>query len=130
MFGTIGAGRKSKLERFAVVRLSGTDSAREAYRESVSNNLKILKTAAKKTIGLRPKQVANKGIFFPFIESMSREQQDLRLRVPNAKEEITRGEMTRGELRKRRSKSLHEMHRSMEDDCRFWTNGPRRPADV
>ena len=37
-FGTFGAGRKSKLERFAVERLSGPGNVREAYRESVSES--------------------------------------------------------------------------------------------
>ena len=89
------------------------DSEREAYRESVSDNLarldksspqttwdsiaKIPMKAAKKTFGLRPKQVANKRIFDSVIESLSREQIDLRLRIENMKDE-----MKREELRKRR----------------------------
>ena len=113
MFGTFGAGRKSKLERFAIEHLSVPDSVHEAYRESVSDDLarldtsspqttcysiaKIPKTAAKKTFGLRPKQVAKKGMFDSAIESVSREQKDLRLRIKNTKDE-----MKREELRKRR----------------------------
>ena len=94
MFGTFSASKKSKLERFAVVRFSGPNNVREAYRESVSDELarvdkyfpqttwdsvtKIVKTAAKTTVRLRPKQVKNKGIFDPVIDHMSREQTDLR----------------------------------------------------
>ena len=36
---TFGAGTKSKLERFAVECFSGPDNVREAYQESVSDNL-------------------------------------------------------------------------------------------
>ena len=94
MFGTFSASIKSKLERFAVVRFSGPNNVREVYRESVSDELarvdkyfpqtiwdsvtKILKTAAKTTVRLRPKQVKSKGIFDPVIDHMSREQTDLR----------------------------------------------------
>ena len=131
MFRTFGPGRKSRLERFPVERLSRRDNLREAYRESVSNNLarldksfpqttwdsiaKILKAAANKTFSLRPKLVANKGIFDSVNESMSRERTDLRLRIENTKDD-----MKRKKLRKRRSKILYEMRkRSLENASSF-----------
>jgi len=91
---------------------------REAYRDELTrvnksltqtawdSVVEILKTAAKKSVGLRPKQVKNKGIFDPVIDHMSREQTVLRLRIENTKNEITREE-----LRKRRNKILHEMRK-------------------
>ena len=95
---------------------------------------KILRTVAKKTVGLRPKQVKNKGIFDPAIDHMWKEQKDLRLRIEN-----TKNETTRAELRKRRNKILHEMRkrtligkrivvsvRAGERDITL----SRRPADV
>ena len=120
LFGTFGTNRNWRDLR--------PNNVRGAYRESVSDELtqvdksltqtawdsvvEILKTAAKTTVGLRPKQVKNKGIFDPVIDHMSREQNDLRLRIEN----------TKNEKRKRRNKILHEMRKR---HSHFWTSGPK-----
>ena len=131
MFGTFSTSKKSKLEIVDVERLSDRNNGREAYRESVSDELarvdksspqttwdsvaKKLKTAAKKTVGLRPKQIKNKGIFDPVIDHMSREQKELRLRIENAK-----NEMTREDLRKTPNEILHEMRkRTLDNESSF-----------
>jgi len=78
MFGTFISRKKSRVERFVVERLSGPNNEREAYRECVSDELarvnkssphttwdsvaQILKTLAKKNIGLKPKQVKNRNV--------------------------------------------------------------------
>ena len=141
VFETFSTSKQStKLKRFAVGRLSGPNNVREAYRESISDELarvnmsspqttwdsvlKILKMAVKKTIGLRPKQVKNNGIFDPVIDHISREQKDLRLRIEN-----TKNEMTCGELRKRRNKIIHEMRkRTFEKASSFLDEGAKEIA--
>ena len=138
MFETLISSKKSKVERFVVECLSGPNNEREAYRESVSDELarvdkssphttwdsvaNILKTAAEKTVGLRPKLIKNKGIYDPVIDHMSREQKDLRLRIENTKNEIT-GEELWKRHRRRYTKCARERWKTHR---RFWTSVSKR----